>query len=755
MTAKGKVLALILASAMVMSVTSCNKEDQDETVSPESGSVDGGTVITDPDNTYFSSSVVTIPQRTNEIFTFAKGDEACIIACSYNADDEFGIGPRTYKLYVCGYDGEIRKQSEVTLPEDFNIEGACAVDDGKFAVVGSGVDFVLLDYDGKMVKASDQMSSDGDCSRCVSKTSDGFIVMVDKNISRYDSEGNFIAEIIDDNDNRTINGVFEQGGEYYGYAYDDTTTGNSLDMFYKLDFDYGSIEEHCSASELGEVRILTWYGGDYYNYCCGSTEGGELVECDMANKTTVTLADKRNMLISPPTYGTSLYVEPAYKFIDRTHFYRDYLYGEEYDIAEVALISVDNSLNLADRTELIVEGFGTGGSTAMAIAAYNYNMSQDQYFVRMEDLEGQYNAETYEDTANIYAQLLAKYSGGEAPDIFYGDFLDYNYMGENGMVLDISPYLDTSSLTDNLVRSDGKIYQVYSGYCLNGYFGRADVYGNDVSMSSMPDIPQDMKMFDMSLAADDILYNSLGSDLCSIYRRGDLTESNVLEAVKFAVKYGVSPEEQMNMGYVNTSMPSDVRNGRVSLLETSIGGASSYNYLKGEFGDYPVFVGYPSIGGSIHMVYPDCLMAVSASTQNAQACCDFISTLLSTEAQRTLCASGYIPVNNDVMAEYINILRNPDSATDEQKRFYSRAFLQGESADWQGEGGPVIPLTDEMADRYLEQVEAADMVQARDWGLYLITREEISTYYSQGKSAEEVAETLYSRYTLYAQENYN
>lgn len=63
-------------------------------------------------------------------------------------------------------------------------------------------------------------------------------------------------------------------------------------------------------------------------------------------------------------------------------------------------------------------------------------------------------------------------------------------------------------------------------------------------------------------------------------------------------------------------------------------------------------------------------------------------------------------------------------------------------------------MSADLADSYLAQINAADKVQIYDWGLWNITVDEVTTYYSQGKSIEDVADALYSRYLVYAEENY-
>jgi len=764
MRTKGKVLALVIALSMVMSVASCKKDDEEQQGGPGGG--EGPSASADYKNTYYSAKLVTLPRHTDEIYTFAAEDKAGIIGRSYaettgNCSDWSAV----YRLYLCNYEGQIEKESQLAVPSDFNFEAACGIGDGKLAATGGGYDYIIFDYDGNVIQEAVSDNTDYGCIRSIAKTDEGFVTLAGDTVRLYDSDGNVTDELRFDDSTYNINAVIEQNGEYYGYGMEIESFGGGgvmpaseagCDVFFKLDFSSGTVEKHCSASDLGDIWINNWYGADYHNYYCADSFGNDLVKIDFANKTTVPLADKGNMLINPPSYSSTGYSDTSYKFIDETHFYRDYLYqGTSIDAAEIALISVDSDLNLADRTKITLQGYGVMHDFIINSAAYEYNTSQDQYFLKLDDLTDQYPNESDEQSSAIRTQLLAKYANGEAPDMFYGEFFDFDYMGENNLVQDISQYLDRSLVSDKMVRSDNKIYQVYAGYYLSGFFGKCTVFeNNNISIDQLPKTNQGQEMFDMEIPSYDLMYNSVGSDLADIYRRGDLTHDNILKAVRFAIEKGVSEEEYENMDYSSMLELSDVGNGRVSLYDTSVGGVSTYAYMTNSFSDYPTFVGYPSIGGSIHSVYPECLMAVSATTPNAQACCDFIKILLSADVQRRICASGWIPVSEEVLNEYIDVLKHPDTCTREQKLLYSSEFITDcEAAGW-CDNGPAIPLTDEMASMYLEQIAAVDSVLSYDWGLYLVTKEEINSYYTQGKTVEEVADALYSRYQVYAQENY-
>lgn len=99
----------------------------------------------------------------------------------------------------------------------------------------------------------------------------------------------------------------------------------------------------------------------------------------------------------------------------------------------------------------------------------------------------------------------------------------------------------------------------------------------------------------------------------------------------------------------------------------------------------------------------------------------------------------------------LSFVTDPGNATDEQTLMYSGQMIRDYSND--GESRDVV-MTEEMAESFLAQIHTADKVQVYDWGLWEITVDEVTTYYTQGKSIEDVAEALYSRYLVYAQENY-
>ena len=110
-----KILSAILAASMAMSLMACNSKDDEPGSEP--GSVPG---VSDPENTYYSSKLVSIPRRTDTLYAFAKegGDEDTVCLISLKTDGEC-CSVDSYRMYICNYDGEILSECDPEIPKEY------------------------------------------------------------------------------------------------------------------------------------------------------------------------------------------------------------------------------------------------------------------------------------------------------------------------------------------------------------------------------------------------------------------------------------------------------------------------------------------------------------------------------------------------------------------------------------------------------------------------------------------------------------
>ena len=102
----------------------------------------------------------------------------------------------------------------------------------------------------------------------------------------------------------------------------------------------------------------------------------------------------------------------------------------------------------------------------------------------MEPYDSEYNYSTAIDAENVKMKLIKEFNEGNSPDIYYGNFFDFDYWGRNGMVIDMIEEVDKSAVISDssiiknmydLMCYDGRCYCLFSGYRINGLISPADL----------------------------------------------------------------------------------------------------------------------------------------------------------------------------------------------------------------------------------------------------------------------------------------
>ena len=775
------ITASLLMVSLVLSACSSGTGESGmtgETV-PTDISITEDTSAVVPDDTdstedpgpYYTSKLVTIPQGGSWVYPFAKGsDEAVFVVGLMGERSEKVQGKDKWTAYVCGYDGEIKSHFDLPFGEGISPEMCVDLGNGTFVARCSGCDYMILDYEGKIVKKGDTVKLSMDDDRishgAVCRIEGGFALLTGDALLICDAEGNekdkidlsqYIGEFFIDN-------MFVQNNEIYALVEDD------LFSFYRFGLGKGTLEKCFSVTDVKSgSNFLPMFEHNYkteYSGAVANLQGVGVIKIDMANKAFVKIADKNRMQIIPPTTGEYdgnddvIALDEEHFMLIRTQCFNAAENAYDSDsIIEVALISKDENADYDSCKKIVIQGVGVSSDSELATAVYYFNNEQDKYYIELDDLADKLDWSSIKTMKNTTLRLLTDYMNGNTPDIFYGNYFDYLYFGQSGMVEDMRPYLektgmfDASSITPEIYKlmtgENGEIYQVFAGYALKGFWGGQSQYSGSETLASLPAMKSDQKRFRTTPAAD-LLYDMIGADLRGIYKRGELDSDTVLAAVKCALENGTERPETYEGYPVYTT--EDVGKGKISLFETTVANANTYYSLSRSFKDTPVFAGYPSAKSSSHLVVPVGLMALSSSASDPQGCCDFIAYFMSEKVQQKICSNGSFPVNDSMLHKYLEVLKNPESASGEEKKIYSSQFIKDMDNDTGN--GKVVNLTDAMASSLLEQIKKCDHVEVFDWGICKILDDEIGVYYSQNKTAEECADTILSKLELYAKENY-
>lgn len=576
----------------------------------------------------------------------------------------------------------------------------------------------------------DSIDISNDNSFAVEETEDGFIVLSSGYLIRYFSDES--EPIVVESD--ALYGcygdapLFESNGNYYVISYADGGL-----FYYQIDFDKHSLIQLENAYSMTDA-IYDVYGEYIHNY-------NGIYRVDLENKYLNIIALWSDLNIRPENKALS---NSEYKMQDDNHFAKVYTYLD--DTKEIIFFTYDSTIDYSNCKLITIGGYGLYNDLALSWAIYNYNMSQSDYRVVCDDYSVRFPYSTGVEAQAQYAALLQYFEEGNSPDIFYGSMFDYENFGKQGIVIDLKDYYENDFSNSNLVVlnniSNENMYSVFSGYMLTGYWANSDLIPEtDISYVDLHEYSENtgiLPFMPISSAniADFIIRYKLSS-FVSDNNNHVLSIEELTEIIEFSIEYGLSYESAPNFGTLQDVCNKQILtySGYVSDIYTFADGARNYdNELS--------FIGYPSIDSSAHVIYPSGLVAVSSSSMYQDECWNFIKCLFDEDVQRVLAVNRIIPVNMNILEEFVSYCVNPDS-------------VQISSVDYSSYTCFYDYTVDEcIAENYMNSIRTADTVLSYDWGIYNIICDEVNSYYLMGKDPEEIAVSLQSRLDVYVNENY-
>jgi|GEM_PF-1490129 len=521
---------------------------------------------------------------------------------------------------------------------------------------------------------------------------------------------------------------FESDGECYAVTFPDYAK-----YYYKLDFDSGNAELVLQSSDTGLEPFFL--NGNYY---------ADGMTVKKINFTTRTIYELTNFdLINVKPQSGRLYTNSCYVVIDDETFVQIYPYVD--GTTEIVIYSYNDTVSTAYNNIIEVGGYELKSDLPLSWAVYLFNTSHSDYRVVLRDygLEG-YAYSDGESAESAKAALISLFMKGDSPDIFYGSNFDYNSFGKSGLACDISEYVknfDSTSSTEitqpvmNLImNSDDTCYQMFPAYRLSGYF--ADMSYGVTDMSISIDRVQEIANANGIGAYTPMAYYQLLDSILRYEVTADMSLDDghsfsideLIKAIVFTVKNSYPDLETAYTYGTYTDY----------LLEPAV---FSDIYVYSQYYRDKLFVGYPSIDDSNHVAEPVGLCAISESCDNKDLAWEFISLMFSDEVQSICAVNGLCPVSVDLLDTYLRYVENPDLIPEDDLYFGFINTMDG--------------LDTNTISDYQETILSIDTLQTYDWGIFNIISDEISAYDNQGKSTEEIAQSLQSRFDVYIAENYD
>lgn len=556
---------------------------------------------------------------------------------------------------------------------------------------------------------------------------DGYVILRDGQVDKYDYDNNLISSVINDEW-----GLYSGMGTFYSVNnnYYLVSSDGSDYRYYEVNFENSSSEFLLTTGGMGKkVKCC------YKQYLID--DSGELC-LDFEEDTLSTLLYWNMMDMQPQKCGLSN--NPSYIVFDNNNFAKIYTY--EDGTSQLLFYSYLSTENYT-RQEIKIGGYDLYDDPSLNWAVYEFNTSQDEYRAVIEDYADIFG---YSDNpTQTDAAMIEYFVNGNSPDIFYGNWFDYKSLYESGLTQSITPYIKDDfeesflGITDNIrslmINNNGECYRLFSSYQLEGYIGSATLFDNDsdLSISELIQTSEQKNILPVDYAlASNLVYSAIAYSVSSME---ELSEEDIISILNYAYEYG----------YQNLDACSSISLNEDSVNEIGLWNYGVYNpavYANNEkqCNSELMYVGFPAVNGSVHLVLPQGQVGLSSSTLYPEQCCELMSYLLKDNVQLFNVVNCQIPVKQSILQYYCDASVNHSIM--ENRNIYNYLELDEE-------------ISSESKDRFLQAVYSADAVLMYDWDMNAIIEEEVNSYYLENLSVETIAASLKNRLDLYIDENNN
>ncbi len=643
-----------------------------------------------------------------------------------------GLSDDKSSIYCVDEDGEVVYTIDFDVPMFPTF-----VCNGKLAYLSDSNEVVFLNEETGEIDHVNQVSDNGIAFGAFSY-GENYLVAYEGKVELYSEDGQLLGSVRDSSltnfsyDYPTV----ELNNEWYVVV-----EGYGVPLYLKLDFDNSSISETIDISSM-DIPVFDCYGGYYYT----SSEQYRLNVDSLSIEKTADFNDINR--IPPLGAGYSNYYS-----INDTHF-SEIIHYDNGNI-DVALYTYDESIDYSSLTSIVIGGYDLNYDISLQLAIYNFNISQNQYRVVVQDYSEMFplGLDTPEERVQQRLNLLEYFMLGNAPDIYCGRQFDYEYMGRNYMIENLLDYMsdDTISLDDmipsisNILTSNDSCYSLFNSFTFYGYWCDADFEENLQGYVALQNVSNEIQTIG-NLYSYQIADYILTSDISNLYDE-DLHEmiisrDELIDVIQYSIDNGLSYYSPMDQIHFPRFM--DIANGDSALAFSGVSSIGDYISIEQQYEMSFNYYGYPANDYSVKTIVPQTQVAISSTSENKSICWDFISTLFSEEIQSSLIANGLIPVNSVVLDNVLNACSNPSE--------YSNNQLIDDYVDLICIDGPVDTW---IIDDFRHNVDSINNIRIENETLFMIIWEEVITYDTMNKPVEEIADSLINRLAVYFSEYYS
>lgn len=461
--------------------------------------------------------------------------------------------------------------------------------------------------------------------------------------------------------------------------------------------------------------------------------------------------------------------------LDATHFFMFYKedFGREL---KAGIFEYRKPEDIPDQKVILLGGLNLNGDIRTRVI--RYNRESERYRVVLQE---------YPSVEDLNLEIIS----GRMPDILLVKRLAYeesipmdSYIAK-GMIADVGKLIEEDgelSGTDfmpNVFEAysvDGRLMYVVPSFIMSTMLAKASLAGdrNGWTLNRMQEVLNGMDGDTQLL--DGLDRNTFMEKLLE-YRGNDFIDLKTgkcafdspafIEAMRFAYtlpeerRYAAEiGEDGYEMQYLKDwTLLNELR---IWTFSQDVEERICYQ-LNGYMGGDYAFVGFPTSLGEAAgdgadaagtdavdtgaLIRGENLMALSALSEDLKGAWDFARYYLTDEYQKSLTNS--LPVNRQIFEEWaLEETRRPYYTDENEEKVEYDLTL------WQdGEEVIVPPLSQEQLDELIAYVESVTTIPFEDINVLNIINEELESYFSGQKKAEDTAAVIQSRVQMYVQEN--
>lgn len=412
-------------------------------------------------------------------------------------------------------------------------------------------------------------------------------------------------------------------------------------------------------------------------------------------------------------------------------------------------------------------------SQSLQASVVAFNKSNENYKIEVKDYTSsidwsQENAsDSYQDAIN---QFNSDIITGSGPDLFVADSVDMEQLAVKGVIEDLAPYLENSTVT----KREDLIEPVLNAYTIDGTlctipvtFSVATLVGRTAEVGEESGWTMDDMLALAAQYPDAAIFNSATRDTLLMYclmfdfdsyvdwESGEchFDSPEFKKVLEFAASY---PEE---LDWQNQpSEPKALRTHEALLSVMSLDEPQSWQVTQRMFEEPITAIGYPSAGSTGVMVSGTDGVCINAGSKNKEAAWSFIEFQLDEKNFSSRMLWGF-PIIKSLYDEQMEEAMKADYQLDENGNIMldengNPVEISHSSYGWGDDIEiEVYSVTQEEADNIWKVISRIGGVMSYNEQLMNIVTEEAAPYFEGQKSVDEVADIIQSRVKIYVNEN--